>query len=82
MKREVPRAEKVERYRQLLIDGHRPPPVTVVKHKDAASGICGEDRRQWLLIDGHNRVAAARAAGRAYVEVVEREWPTRIRPMP
>jgi hypothetical protein len=63
--RELPIPEKVETFRKILLEGRELPPVRVMRYQDAASG---NDRRRWYLYDGHHRVAAARAAGRAYVE--------------
>lgn len=74
MLREVPRPEKVEQFRQLLCDGHKLPPIAITRYADASSGIAGNDKRRWLCLNGHHRVAAARAAGRAYVHAVEVSW--------
>lgn len=47
----------VERYRQLLEQGHDAPPVRLARHGD-----------RYLVRDGRHRVSAARAAGFTVIE--------------
>ena len=71
MLREIPCPEKVEEFARLLRAGSKPPPITVTKYANASSG---NDPRRWLVLNGHHRVAAARAAGAGYVHAVEVSW--------
>jgi hypothetical protein len=65
--REIPDSKKIERFREMLRAGQRPPPIKVMKYADAASG---NDPRRWYCYDGHHRLAAARAEGATHVRAV------------
>jgi hypothetical protein len=59
--RETPNPKRVARYVRMLRKGSvRPPPIYVVRrHTDAGW--------RWLVLDGHHRVAAARAVGLSHI---------------
>jgi ParB-like chromosome segregation protein Spo0J len=56
--REQPDPRKTERYAALLRAGSPLPPVAVLPYSKAWNG-----QQRWLLVDGHHRLAAHKAAG-------------------
>jgi hypothetical protein len=65
-------AERVERYREMLRAGSKPPPVRVVRMTDSSDG---NDTRRFYLLDGNHRAAAAWSNGATHIHAELVPWP-------